>query len=123
MLLFHITDPQHWEDCLDSGEYDHPSRKTEGFIHCSTRLQLRATLDLHFPDVSEVIILHIVEKRVREIVRWEAREDGEEFPHLYGIVELYAIEDVSIGERDENGVWDPETLPLLPNQPPPSDSL
>lgn len=111
MLIFHVSLPDHWEDQLDRGVYDHPSRKTEGFIHCSTRAQLERTLDKHFAGVPEVVILHIVDRHVRDILRWEADANGEEFPHLYGELELEHIIDVSIGERNPDGSWEPDTLP------------
>lgn len=111
MLIYHVCTPEHWEAQLDAGVYDHPSRKTEGFIHCSTRAQLERTLDRHFAHVPQVVILHIVDRHVRSFLRWEPDASGELFPHLYGPIELEHIHDLSLGERNPDGTWDADTLP------------
>ncbi len=111
MLLFHLCTPEHWEAQLDAGIYDHPSRKSEGFIHCSTREQLERTLERHFADATEVVILHLVDRHVKHLLRWEPNAEGELFPHIYGEIELEYIIDVSIGERNPDGSWEPDTLP------------
>jgi uncharacterized protein (DUF952 family) len=105
-LIYHITSEERWLKALDRGYYEHESLKNEGFIHCSFLEQIPRTLTKHFPQESQVYVLHIVEKRVRDILRKEANpESGEIFPHLYGKMDITAIEDVSIWEKDENGAW------------------
>lgn len=105
-MIYHITSEERWQKALDRGYYEHESLQTEGFIHCSYLEQIPRTLEKHFPQETQVYVLHIVEKRVRDILRKEVNpESGEIFPHLYGKMDITAIEDVSIWEKDESGQW------------------
>lgn len=114
-MIYHITDAKLWERALELGDYSHPSLKAEGFIHCSTLTQLPATVARFFSEAQSLIILHIVERRIKELVRWE-ESDGDKFPHIYGQLPLEAIEDLSIIERDDKGQWDWQGL-VQPDAP------
>jgi uncharacterized protein (DUF952 family) len=104
-MIYHVTNRALWEKALLKGMYAHPSLETEGFIHTSTEQQLMETLALHFTDVKEVWVLHIVEKRLKNKIKWEpAREQL--FAHIYGQIPLEAIEDVSFLLKNEQGFWE-----------------
>ena len=107
VLIYHITDAKRWDRALDLGYYEHESLQKEGFIHCSTLEQLPRTLQKHFSKQTEVIVLHIVERRIKELFKNEPSPDtGEMFPHIYGRIEAFAIEDLSIWEKNEDGTWE-----------------
>ena len=104
-MIYHILTPNSWEQALDREVYEHPSLLAEGFIHCSTRAQVLATARLHFAQEQELVVLHIVERRVKPILKFEPSRNGELFPHLYGKLEFAAIEDLSLLVRDDEGRW------------------
>ena len=58
-IIYHIADPNHWEQAQVSRIYSHPSLHTEGFIHCSSRHQLEETANLYFSDEEEILVLFI----------------------------------------------------------------
>lgn len=106
-MIYHIAEPDAWERALELGEYRHPSLAAEGFIHCSTREQLDATATRYYADRAELLVLAIVDRRIKDQVKWElAPSVGDEFPHIYGAMPLEAVEDVSIVARTDAGAWD-----------------
>jgi uncharacterized protein (DUF952 family) len=112
-LIYHFTTTELWDTALNRGLYSHPSLKTEGFIHCSTSYQLEGTLAKHFADAEEIILLHIVEKRVKNWLKYEQFGNADaEYPHLYCPIPMAAIENISILNRGTDNEW--ENLPVIP---------
>jgi uncharacterized protein (DUF952 family) len=106
-MIFHITNTELWEHALSHKVYKHPSLKTEGFVHCSTAAQLPQTIERHFATAKEIVILGIVEKRVKNILKWEMSADSEiPFPHLYGNIPIEAFETQEFWWRNEKGEWE-----------------
>jgi uncharacterized protein (DUF952 family) len=103
-MIYHITESALWQRALALGFYVHPSLKEEGFIHCSKENQLGEVGDEHFADAKEVLVLHIVERRIKDKVKYE-EVDGEEYPHIYGKIPIDAIEDITIVERGDDGAF------------------
>lgn len=104
-MIYHLTSRELWEKALLKGMYAHPSLESEGFIHASTEQQLLETVQLHFQNFTEIWVLHIVEKRIKNKMKWEtAREQL--FPHIYGQIPLEAIEDVSFFTKNQEGLWE-----------------
>lgn len=106
MLLYHITSPELWERAAEIGKYRHPSLKTEGFIHCSTEAQLPETLKRHFADAKEVLILAIVERRVRGKLKWETATNEELYPHIYGTMPIECVEFMDMWLKNAQGEWE-----------------
>ncbi len=90
--IFHICLPDRWRIGADEIDYTDPSLATEGFIHCSTREQLDATLKRYFIGTPEVLILEISPMAVANILRFEpASHSQERFPHVYGPIPRSAV--------------------------------
>lgn len=107
MIIYHVADDAAWRQALETGWYNPHSLKAEGFLHASTHEQLAETLTTHFTTAREVLVLHIVDRRVKDILRWElAPSRGQDFPHLYGKLSVHAVEDVSILNRKPDGTWE-----------------
>lgn len=107
-MIYHLTTHDAWEKTLNSFKeyYQHPSLKTEGFIHCSYRDQVADSANLHFPNEDELVVLFIVEKRIKELIRTEASRNGELFPHIYGQLPLDAVEELKIITRNSEGKFE-----------------
>jgi uncharacterized protein (DUF952 family) len=107
-MIYHLTTHTIWQKTLDSnkGFYKHPSLESEGFIHCSFQEQVAESANLHFPEEEELVILYIVERRIKELVKSEASRKGELFPHVYGPMPLEAIEEVRILMRNSEGKFE-----------------
>jgi uncharacterized protein (DUF952 family) len=102
-MIYHITTHEAWERALELGSHRVPSLKTEGFIHCSEEAQLIESATKHYADHDSVVVLHIIEKRVKDILKREPSRGGQLFPHLYGPLPLEAVEDQSLLQRNANG--------------------
>jgi uncharacterized protein (DUF952 family) len=107
MLIFHITTPELWQTALNRGIYECPSLKEVGFIHCSTIEHLLDSANIHFKDVEaeELIVLHIPEKKIRQNLKWEITRNEISFPHIYSKIPIEVIQDISLLERNAEGLW------------------
>ena len=107
-MIFHLTTPSRWETYLENmvGKFIAPSLSTEGFIHCSTKDQVLESANRHFEGEAELVVLCIVEKRVKEMLKWETSRNNELFPHLYGGIPLEAIETTESLERNQDGKFE-----------------
>ncbi|MEV6191326.1 DUF952 domain-containing protein [Streptomyces sp. NPDC051920] len=105
--LLHLTERSLWDAARASGTFEISTRgrtlKEEGFIHCSLRNQLPAVAAMVYgsyagPD--ELVVLVIDAERLTAPVRFEAMEPGgEEFPHIYGPIDVNAVVDVEVWGR------------------------
>ncbi|MEJ7602206.1 MAG: DUF952 domain-containing protein [Kofleriaceae bacterium] len=89
-MLFHLTTRGEWDLARAAGEYRAPSLAREGFIHLSTEIQWRRTWQRFYRDVQDLVLLHIDPSRLVTEVRYEPA-DGDEFPHLYGVLPIAAV--------------------------------
>jgi len=100
----HLCTRQDWQAALAEGEYRAPSLATEGFIHFSRPDQLVKTANLYYPARKDMILLQVDPARLKSELRWEA-SGAEVFPHLYGPLNLEAVQSVRIFGPDEDGVF------------------
>jgi uncharacterized protein (DUF952 family) len=106
--LLHITDPATWQQSRAAGEYAMSTRGVtlaeEGFIHCSLPHQVLRIADLVYPDTADLIILVIDTDQLTAPVRYEAAEPGgEQFPHIYGPLQVSAVVETVAVSRDATG--------------------
>jgi uncharacterized protein (DUF952 family) len=93
--IYHITRAPVWHDALQAGVYEGDTLESEGFIHCSTREQVMRIANGIFRDADMLVLLFIDESRVRPDIRYENLEGGtEDFPHIYGPLNIDAVKDV-----------------------------
>ena len=118
-MIFHITHSQDWESAQAKGEYIAESLHTEGFIHCSTISQVLPVADKFYGDHNSLILLMIEPTLLSSTLKWEAPSGGtpppgvpesDQFPHIYGPINLDAVINVLDFTRDVNGAW---TLPTV----------
>lgn len=107
-MIYHLTTHSLWQKTMDSdkGLYRNDSLQSEGFIHCSYKDQVAESANLHFPNEAELVILFIVEKRIKNILKAEPSRSGALFPHIYGPLPFEAIEEVRILTRNKAGLFE-----------------
>jgi uncharacterized protein (DUF952 family) len=88
--IFHITTREQWNHAALAGKYQADSLVTEGFIHCSTAAQVESSGRRHFAGQTGLVVLEIDPGKLRWELRWEDSH-GEDFPHLYGPLDLDAV--------------------------------
>ena len=99
-MIFHIVGRGEWDRAASEGRYQPASLKSEGFIHCSTLAQLVETGNRFYRGRSDLLVLCIDERRIGFPLRHEASAlgagegNGERFPHIYGPLDLAAVNQV-----------------------------
>ncbi len=96
-MIFHIVKHIEWTEAAVRGRYAPASVSAEGFIHCSTVAQLADTANRFYRGHAGLVVLCIDESRLKAELRYEApagahgEAAGEQFPHLYGELNLDAV--------------------------------
>lgn len=102
-LLLHIAPLRDWEEARALGGYTPPSLRNEGFIHMSTASQVIGVANAFYRDAGDLVLLVIDSDKLTAPLKWEAPvhpagvgdaplpDDVQEFPHLYGPLNLDAV--------------------------------
>jgi uncharacterized protein (DUF952 family) len=115
-MILHITTHKDWENALIEGEYNAPSLKSDGFIHCSTIKQTVDTANIFFKGQQGLVLLCIDENKLKHECKYEDPSGGGKhdpsvgnlFPHIYGPINISAVINVVDFPSNENGLF---TLP------------
>lgn len=111
-MIYHITTAAEWADAQISGLYKAESLIAEGFIHCSTVEQLPQVANFYYTGRKGLVVLEIAEERLSAEIKWEG-EEGQKFPHIYGPIELSAVENVAEMVANENGEFEFPFRPII----------
>jgi uncharacterized protein (DUF952 family) len=92
MEILHLTRLSDWEAAVRAGTYELSTRggtlRQVGFIHASTRSQLPAVAELVFHDVSDDLVVLVMDdadlRNAGADVRFEDGGNGQLYPHIYG---------------------------------------
>ena len=108
-MLFHITEHVAWQTAKALGSYQAPSLTTEGFIHLSTAEQVVGTANRFYKGQSDLVLLGIAEAQLQAEVRYEEVPAHGVFPHLYGPLNVDAVEEIwhLSPETDGTFLWHP----------------
>jgi uncharacterized protein (DUF952 family) len=91
-MIYHVTTKENWDKALAEGFYEAPSLHTEGFIHNSTAAQVQGVLERYYAGQTNLILLHIEETKLIAELKYElAPSVNEEFPHIFGVINVDAI--------------------------------
>ena len=114
-LILHITTAPEWAAAQLEGEYRAPSLETEGFIHCSTPVQVVHVGDWFYRDIPDLLLLCIDADLLTSEILWEASADAfaGEFPHVYRPIALAAVRAAVPWPRGENGFEIPDEVSEL----------
>ncbi len=104
--LYHAAAREEWDN-RSFTEYVPSSYQREGFIHLSSAGQLLTPLHSFYLGRSDLLLLTVDEGRVLAPVIWEDLYDGgQEFPHVYGALNLDSIVATVEMPCDEFGRFD-----------------
>lgn len=117
-MILHITTRAEWHQAQERGEYRAPSLESEGFIHCSTLKQVVHVANAFYRGKRDLVLLVVDETRARPGVRWEAPagppaqgiSQGDQFPHIYGALNLDAVVQVVDFASGEDGTFQPPVI-------------
>jgi uncharacterized protein (DUF952 family) len=117
-MIFHITSRAAWTEAEAKGQYTAPSLATEGFIHCSTLFEVLPVANSYYSGQTGLVLLVIDPELLSSSLNWEEPSggtpppgvaEGEQFPHVYGPINLNAVVKVVELESDASGAF------VLPN--------
>ncbi len=103
--IFHIAFLRDWQTALENGKYSCQSLTTEGFIHFSQAEQVVATANRHYHGVSGLVLLRVNVKKLTARLKYETSTNGEIYPHLFGPLNLDAVEKVVDFSPNSDGVF------------------
>ena len=91
--IYHITKLNNWKAAVQKGTYDFCSLKREGFIHCSKESQYLRVANARFINEELPLVVLIIDStKILSKIIYENLEGGtENFPHIYGPINLDAI--------------------------------
>ncbi|WP_035534495.1 DUF952 domain-containing protein [Haloglycomyces albus] len=107
-LIWHVTRASDWHVAQDNGEYTVSTKgislAQQGFIHASLAHQVARVANVVHVDDNDLIVLGIDVARLGAPVKYEAPPDeDEEFPHIYGPLNLNAVVSVQPLLRGKDG--------------------
>jgi uncharacterized protein (DUF952 family) len=91
-MIYHVVTGTNWQNALQQGFYEAESLAKEGFIHSSKAEQVAGVLERYYKGQSNLLLLHIDETKVTATIKYElAPSVNEEFPHIFGRLNLDAV--------------------------------
>ena len=103
-MILHIVPEREWQTAVTGGVYHADSLASEGFIHCSTREQLLGTANNKFGGQQGLVVVCIDPNRVSApIVYEDSYNSGQDFPHIYGPLDIEAVRAVFAFPPQEDG--------------------
>lgn len=102
-IILHITSFQDWTQATVNGVYHSPTLESEGFIHCSTPAQVINVANALYHAQRGLMLLCIDSTQVQPEIRYEGIEGKEQYPHIYGPLNLDAVVDAVSFEPGEGG--------------------
>lgn len=111
-MIYHITSRKAWREAQQRGDYRAENFEKDGFIHCSTGAQVLPVAEKYYAGQRSLIVLVIDPERLSSDLRWEPPaggapppgvSEGEQFPHVYGPINLDAIVRVLDLETNPDG--------------------
>ncbi|MDO9376069.1 MAG: DUF952 domain-containing protein [Bacteroidota bacterium] len=95
-MIYHVITQHDWEKAQHQGYHEPASLELEGFIHASGEHQVAGVISRYYKDVQHLLLLHINEEKLTAELKFElAPSVNEVFPHIFGRLNLDAIEKVS----------------------------
>ena len=110
-LVYKLFRKSEWRDAAASGKFSgSPDDIRDGFIHLSAAKQVRGTFGKYFSGEAEPVLVAFAAERLGPALKWEISRNGEPFPHLYGVLDLFLAVSAFDVTRDQNGapVFPPE---------------
>jgi uncharacterized protein (DUF952 family) len=95
-MIYHVVTKTLWQQALQQGYYEAASLATEGFIHLSKKEQVAGVLQRYYKNVPDLLLLHVDESKLTADLKYELSPSvNEEFPHLFGRLNMDAVITVS----------------------------
>ena len=95
-FIYRVMKKKEWDDFKKKKRfYGNAFDIESGFIHLSTKSQIKDTINRYFQDRENIVILQICETKIKENIKWEISTNNQLFPHLYGFLELFDVKKIN----------------------------
>ncbi|MET0182769.1 MAG: DUF952 domain-containing protein [Caulobacterales bacterium] len=109
-MIYRIATAEEWERAQASGRYaGNPDDARDGFLHFSTRAQVRGTFEKHYAGKRDLVILTVDPAKLPKQLVWERSRGGALFPHLYDALPVEAVSEITFLGAGLDGA------PILPD--------
>lgn len=114
-MIIHAIKKTEWEKARLDGIYKGDTLDSEGFIHCSPIEKIVDVANYNFKGEKGIILLCIDEDKVKSEIKWEdLYNEGRDYPHIYGKLNIDSVFAVYDFEPKESGYFElPEGLKKL----------
>lgn len=107
LFAFKLLTAEQWTDWREAGTLTGvPVDIADGYIHLSTRDQVRETAEKWFAGVDPLILVMVDLPALGDTVKWEPSRGGALFPHVYGAIPSAAVAGHSKLRLQANGKHD-----------------
>jgi uncharacterized protein (DUF952 family) len=108
--LYHIAKVSDWEQAQQNGSYAigslQRSFEEDGFIHLAYGRQVNIIADMIYKETPDLVLLKINPDRLTAEVKDEVADvPRDTFPHLYGSLNIDAVESVDPYDISSNGCF------------------
>ena len=106
--IMHIAEKAAWQVALEAGAYRAPSLEAQGFIHFSAPSQVLRVASAYYTGRRDLVLLVIDTDALTADLRYEVPEGEdttEQFPHLYGLLNLDAVTQVLSFQPGADGAF------------------
>ncbi len=114
-MIIHICSTSSWEAAKRLGYYEAGSLKSQGFIHCSKPEQVVKVANFNFKGTQDLLLLLIDEQKIKSEIKYEDGGSGELYPHIYGSINIDAVENAVAFPPEVDGTFKLPELPKLSN--------
>lgn len=104
-MIYHIMNKKDYENAVKTNSYA-PASIEEGFIHCATKEQILGVANNIFRHQKNLCIIVIdIKKLEAKLVYEDLYELGQEYPHIYGKLNMNAILKVCPFSAETSGIF------------------
>lgn len=105
LKIYKIISKSEWQRAETAGVFKGVAIDlTDGYIHFSTAAQAAETAAKHFAGKTDLLLITVNPGALTQSLKWEPSRGGALFPHLYGDLNMDAVEDKTALPLDGNGV-------------------
>lgn len=92
--IYKIISKSEWQRAETAGVFKGAAIDlTDGYIHFSTAAQAAETAAKHFAGKADLLLITVNPDELAQSLKWEPSRGGALFPHLYGDLNMGAVED------------------------------
>jgi len=92
MVVYKIVAESLWREAEATGIFQGAAiDRRDGYIHLSSREQVKETAALHFKGQDNLVLVAIEAATFGNALKWEKSRGGAMFPHLYDLIDPVKI--------------------------------